>query len=221
MMCLDFPMAPDGGAEIRGAQAFLTAVDRGVVGRRPQAILGILVPGQAGDAGRGDNQFVPAGTEATGDIEGLDPAPLLTAVRNLVLDFAPVGGGASMREIFKGMKQGRLVAFDLSEDIAAGLRGCEEGFPLAIHRVAGIDHVAQAQLTDQCRHARNFVGLTVDLEMGEDDLLGDRKRAQRMHRLAIVDMVEASPELPLRVLPSNAMSGRASWAAPSVTRCSA
>src|SRR4051795_675236 len=25
------------------------------------------------------------------------------------------GGGASMREIFKGMKQGRLVAFDLSE----------------------------------------------------------------------------------------------------------
>jgi hypothetical protein len=30
--------------------------------------------------------------------------------------------------------------------------------------------------------------------MGEDDLLGNRKRAQRMHRLAIVDMVEASPE---------------------------
>jgi hypothetical protein len=126
MMRLDFPVPPDGAAEFGGAQACLTEIDRGVVGRRPQAILGILVPGQAGDAGRGDDQFAPAGAEATGDIEGLDPAPLLPAVRNLVLDFAPIGGGASVREIFKGMKQGRLVAFDLSEDIAVGLRGCEK-----------------------------------------------------------------------------------------------
>ena len=126
-MCLNFPMPSDGGGEIGGAQAFLTEIDRGVVGRRPHAILGILVPGQAGDAGRGDDQFAPAGTEATGDIEGLNPAPLLTAVRNLVLDFAPIGGGASVREIFQGMQQGRLVAFDLSEDIAVGLRGGAEG----------------------------------------------------------------------------------------------
>jgi hypothetical protein len=56
----------------------------------PQAILRTLVPGQAGDAGGGEGQFIPLGTEATGDIKGFDPASFLTAMRNLILDFAVV-----------------------------------------------------------------------------------------------------------------------------------
>ncbi len=78
-MGFDLPMPSDGGAEIGGAQAFLTEVNGGVIARLPQAIFRTLVPGQAGDAGRGDGQFVPVGTEATGEIKGLDPAPFLTA----------------------------------------------------------------------------------------------------------------------------------------------
>src|SRR3954468_13295810 len=194
MMRLDFPMPPDGGPEIDGAQAFLTEVDGAVGARRPHPIRRIFVPGQAGDTGRGDDQFLPVGTETAGNIKGLDPAPLLTAVSNLVFDLAPIDGWAMVRELFQGVKKGRLVAFDLSKDIAIALRSGAEGLLLAIHRIAGIDHAGEAEMEDQGRHARNFVGLAVDLKMGEDDLLGDRERAQRMHRLAIVDMVEASPE---------------------------
>src|SRR5689334_10864023 len=194
MMRLDFPMPPDGGAKIDGAQAFLAEVDGAVGARRPHPIRRIFVPGQAGDTGRGDDQFIPVGTETTSDIKGLDPAPLLTAVSNLVLDLAPIDGRAMVRELFEGVKKGRLVAFDLSKDIAIALRSGAEGLLLAIHRITGIDHAGEAELADQGRHARNFVGLAVNLKMGEDDLLGDRERAQCMHRLPIVDMVEASPE---------------------------
>ena len=73
------------------------------------------------------------------------------------------------------MKQSGLVAFDLSDERAVGLCRGEEGLLLAIHRVTGIDHPGQTQLTDQRRHAGNFVGLAVDRKMGKDDLLGDRK----------------------------------------------
>src|SRR6201994_1921026 len=194
MMRLDFPMPPDGGAKIDGAQAFLAEIDGAVGVCRPQLIRRIFVPGQAGDTGCGDDQFIPVGTETTSDIKGLDPAPLLTAVSNLVLDLAPIDGWAMVRELFQSVKKGRLVAFDLSEDIAIARRSGAEGLLLAIHRIASIDHAGEAELADQGRHARNFVGLAVDRKMGEDDLLGDRERAQRMHRLAIVDMIEASPE---------------------------
>src|SRR3954468_6392304 len=194
MMRLDFPMPPDGGTEIDGAQAFLTEVDGAVGARRPHPIRRIFVPGQAGDTGRGDDQFIPVGTETAGNIKGLDPAPLLTAVSNLVLDLAPIDGWAMVRELFQGVKKGRLVAFDLSKDIAIALRSGAEGLLLAIHRIASIDHAGEAELEDQGRHARNFLGLAVGLKMGERGLVVDRQPPQRMHRLAIVDMVEASRE---------------------------
>src|SRR6195952_496395 len=57
-----------------------------------------------------------------------------------------------------------------------------------------LDHPGQTQLTDQRRNTGNFVGLAVNFKMGKDDLLGDRKRTQGMHRLAIVDRVEAASE---------------------------
>lgn len=90
MIGFNLPMSADGGSEIGSAQAFLTEVNGGFVARLPQAILRILVPGQAGDAGSSDGQFIPLGTEATGDIKGLHPAPFLTAMGNLILDFAVV-----------------------------------------------------------------------------------------------------------------------------------
>ena len=99
-------------------------VPRGV----PQAGPGVLVPGQAGDAGGADDQAVPLGVESAPDIEGLDRAGLVAAVA-LGID-APVafGRGLGGGDGLERGQQGRLVGLDLGEHRVAGVAGDLKGF---------------------------------------------------------------------------------------------
>ena len=58
----------------------------------PETGFGDLVPGEAGDAGGGDDQAVPVGSEAAGDVEGLDQAMLLSAMTVALDGLGAVGG---------------------------------------------------------------------------------------------------------------------------------
>jgi hypothetical protein len=60
---LDAPMASDRIAERLGAEDDLAGVEGDFLGFVPEAGLGVLVPGQAGDAGGVDDQAVPLGAE--------------------------------------------------------------------------------------------------------------------------------------------------------------
>ena len=120
------PMVSDRLAERLGAESGLTGVEGDLLGFVPEAGLGILVPGQAGDTGGVDDQAVPLGAEQALDVEGLDLAGFMAAVAPGIdaveaLDRGLIGGDALERG-----QQGRLVGLDLGEQgVAAVTRRLE------------------------------------------------------------------------------------------------
>lgn len=80
----DAPMLSDCGAGDGSGQVDLAGVEGGFLRFVPKAGFGVLVPSQAGDPGDGGDQAVPSGTEATGDVEDLDPAVFLAAMATSV-----------------------------------------------------------------------------------------------------------------------------------------
>jgi hypothetical protein len=123
---LDAPVASDRLAERLGAESDLTGVEGDLLGFVPEAGLGILVPGQAGDAGGVDDQAVPLGVELALDVEGLDLAGFMAAVAPGIDAFEAVGRGLIGGDALERGQQGRLVGLDLGEQgVAAVTRRLE------------------------------------------------------------------------------------------------
>jgi hypothetical protein len=125
---LNAPVASDRLAERLGAEGNLTGVEGDLLGFVPEAGLGILVPGQTGDAGGADDQAIPLGVEPALDVEGFDLAGLMAAVTPGIdapeaLDRGLVGGDALERG-----QQGRLIGLDLGEQGIAAVTGRLECF---------------------------------------------------------------------------------------------
>ena len=124
----DAPVAPDRLAEGLGVEGDLTGVEGDLLGFVPEAGLGVLVPGQAGDAGSADNQAVPLGVEPALDIEGLDLAGLMAAVAFGIDSPVALDRGLGGGDVLKRGQQGRLVGLDLGEQRVAAVAGGLKGF---------------------------------------------------------------------------------------------
>ena len=98
------------------------------MGRVPAAGGGVLVPGEPGDAGGGDDQAVAVGVETPGDVEGLDQAMLLSAMAVAVDGRGAVGGLVGGTDRFDRLVQGLLVGFDLGDEKASGIPGRFKAF---------------------------------------------------------------------------------------------
>jgi hypothetical protein len=122
------PVASDRLAERLGAESDLTGVEGDLLGFVPEAGLGILVPGQAGDAGGVDDQAVPLGVELALDVEGLDLAGFMAAVAPGIDAFEAVGRGLIGGDALERGQQGRLVGLDLGEQGVAAVTGRLNGF---------------------------------------------------------------------------------------------
>ncbi len=124
----DRPVVSDRLAERLGGEGDLAGVERDFLGGVPEAGRGVLVPGQAGDAGGPDDQAVPLGIELALDVKGLDLAGLMAAVAfgidiPVALDRG-LGGG----DVLKRGQQGRLVGLDRGEQRVATVAGGLKGF---------------------------------------------------------------------------------------------
>lgn len=122
------PMVADGGADSGSRQADLACVVRYLVGFVPEARFGVLVPGEAGDAGDGDYQAVPVGAKASGDVERLDQAMLLSAMAVAVNGLGAVGGGLGGTDLRDRVVEGRLIGFDLDDEEISGVPGSLKSF---------------------------------------------------------------------------------------------
>jgi hypothetical protein len=123
---LNAPVASDRLAERLGAEGDLTGVEGDFLGSVPEPGLGVLVPGQAGDAGGVDDQAL--GVEPALDVEGLDLTGLMAAVAPGIDAFEAVsrrlGGGDGLE---RG-QQDRLIGLDLGEQGVAGVARCLKAF---------------------------------------------------------------------------------------------
>jgi hypothetical protein len=117
----DAPMLADRRGGCAGGQSDLTRKEGCLVGAVPAAGRGVLVPGEPGDAGGGDDQTVPVGAETAGDVERLDPTMLLSTVADAVDGLGAVGGLLGGTDRFDGIVQGLLVGFDLGDQKASGI----------------------------------------------------------------------------------------------------
>lgn len=122
------PMLADGCGDGGGGQSDLTRKEGCLVGAVPEAGRGVLVPGEPGDAGGGDDQTVPVGAETPGDVERLDPTMLLSTVAVAVDGLGAVGGLLDGTDRFDPVVQGLLVGFDLSDQKASCIFGRFKGF---------------------------------------------------------------------------------------------
>ena len=122
------PVASDRLAERLGAESDLTGVEGDLLGFVPEAGLGVLVPGQAGDAGGVDDQAVPLGVELALDVEGLDLAGFMAAVAPGIDAFEAVGRRLGGGDALERGQQGRLVGLDLGEQGVAAVAGRLKGF---------------------------------------------------------------------------------------------
>jgi hypothetical protein len=123
---LDRPMTPDRLAECLGAEGDLAGVEGNFLGGAPEPRLGVLVPGQAADAGGLDDQAVPFVIELGPNVEGLDLAGFMAAVAPGIDAFEALGRGLGCCDILKRGQQGRLVGLDLGEQgVAAVTRRLE------------------------------------------------------------------------------------------------
>ena len=122
------PVVSDRLAERLGAESDLTGVKGDFLGFVPEAGLGILVPGQAGDAGGADDQAVPLGVEFALDVEGLDFAGLMAAVAPGIDAFEAVGRRLGGGDALERGQQGRLIGLDLGEQGVAAVAGRLKGF---------------------------------------------------------------------------------------------
>jgi hypothetical protein len=119
----DSPMTANGSLGGFGREADLGSVVGDFVGFEPVSRFGVLVPGEAFDPNGADDQVVPIGSEAGGDIEGLDQAMLLSAMADASLGADGIertGGGADFADF---SEQRFLVGFDLGKKEIAGVAG--------------------------------------------------------------------------------------------------
>lgn len=124
----DAPMTAEGVGEGPGGEGCLARVTGDFVGRMPHAGFGVLVPGQAGDAGDADDQSLPVESKAAGNVEDLDGAMLVPAMATAVNGLDPIDGWAGGRDGLDVCEQGRLVVFHLGEQEIAGICGGFESF---------------------------------------------------------------------------------------------
>jgi hypothetical protein len=122
------PVVSDRLAERLGAEGDLAGVEGNFLGGVPEPGLGVLVPGQAGDAGSADNQAVPLGVEPALDIEGLDLAGLMAAVAPGIDTPGVLDRGLGGGDVLERGQQGRLVGLDLGEQRVAAVAGGLKGF---------------------------------------------------------------------------------------------
>ena len=125
---LDGPVSADRGRDPGGAERGLTGVQGDLLGRGPEAGLGVLVPCEARDAGDADDQVGPVVTKTAGNVKGLNPAVLLTAMAVAINRFGSVGGTVGGADRRHGVEQVLLVAFDLDDQGVAGIPGRLKGF---------------------------------------------------------------------------------------------
>jgi hypothetical protein len=124
----------------------------------PQARSGVLVPGQPSHTG-GD-QPIPVCTEAIAAGEGIHYAPFLSAVSDLILGFVMIGDWLGGGNFLKGVEEGRLVGFDLGEDIASCLPGGFKGLLLTLHPIAGVKDAGEPQFAYQRLNTRDLLSST-------------------------------------------------------------
>ena len=122
------PVASDRLAERLGAESDLTGVEGDFLGFVPEAGLGILMPGQAGDAGGVDDQAVPLGVELALDVEGFNFTGFMAAVALGIDAFEAVGRRLGGGDALERGQQGRLVGLDLGEQGVAAVAGRLKGF---------------------------------------------------------------------------------------------
>ena len=94
----------------------------------PEPGLGVLVPGQAGDAGGDGDQAVPLGIKPALDVEGVDGAGLMAAVPLGIDTREAVERRLRGGEILERGQQGRLVGLDLGEQGVAAVARRFKGF---------------------------------------------------------------------------------------------
>ncbi len=121
-------MQADSLAECLGVESGLAGVEGTLFGLVPEARLGALVPGQAGDPGGPDDQAVPLGVELALDVEGLDQAMLLAAMMLALDGLDAVSRRPSGGDVLKRGQQARLVGLDLGEQRVAAIFGGLKGF---------------------------------------------------------------------------------------------
>ena len=122
------PVVSDRVAECLGTEGDLAGVDGNLLGGVPEPGPGVLVPGQAADAGGLDDQAVPLGVEFALDVEGLDLAGFMAAVAPGIDAFEALGRGLGCCDVLERGQQGRLVGLDLGEQGAAAVAGGLKGF---------------------------------------------------------------------------------------------
>lgn len=122
------PVVSDRLAERLGAESDLTGVEGDLLGFVPEPGLGILVPGQTGDAGGADDQSVPLGVEFALDVEGFDLAGFMAAVAPGIDTLEAVGRRLGGGDALERGQQGRLVGLDLGEQGVAAVAGRLKGF---------------------------------------------------------------------------------------------
>ena len=120
------PVVSDRLAERLGAESDLTGVEGDFLGFVPEPGLGILVPGQAADAGGLDDQAVPVVIEPGPNVEGLNLAGFMAAVAPGIDALEALGRGLGCCDILKRGQQARLIGLDLGEQgVAAVTRRLE------------------------------------------------------------------------------------------------
>ena len=122
------PVVSDRLAERLGAEGDLAGVEGDLLGFVPEPGLGVLVPGQAGDAGGVDDQAVPLGVELALDVEGLDLAGFMAAVAPGIDALEALGRRLGGGDVLERGQQGRLVGLDLGEQGVAAVAGRLKGF---------------------------------------------------------------------------------------------
>ena len=122
------PMRADGMAECLGVEGGLAGVEGNFLSLAPEPGLCVLVPGQASNAGRADDQAVPVGIELAADVEGFDQAMLLAAMVLAVDGLEAVSRRPGDGDVLKCGQQARLVGLDLGEQRVAAVLGGLKGF---------------------------------------------------------------------------------------------
>ena len=121
-------MTPDRLAECLGAEGDLAGVEGDFLGGVPEPGLGVLVPGQAADAGGLDDQAVPVVIELGPNVEGLNLAGFMAAVAPGIDALEALGRGLGCCDILKRGQQGWLIGLDLGEQGVAAVTGRLKGF---------------------------------------------------------------------------------------------
>ena len=122
------PVVSDRLAERLGVEGDLTGVEGDLLGFVPEAGLGVLVPGQAGDAGGVDDQAVPLALEFAPNVEGLDLAGFMAAMAPGIDALEAVGRGLGGGDVLNRGQQARLVGLDLGEQGVAAVARRLKGF---------------------------------------------------------------------------------------------